>query len=158
MPNAQNSTSLPRKRGRPSKKALLEQEQFQRESRLQKRVRFENGDQVTYNKESAGEDSDEARVGADAGDEKSMIGGGRTPAEDVSGYRRNLGDFDEYVKMMNDEHISSAFEVFTQQRRKHVYESVKNNEQEEERFNSFIEACPKKPMRKKLNDVSTISL
>ena len=65
-----------------------------------------------------------------------------------SGYRKNLGEFEEYVKMMNDEHISSQFELFTQKRRKQVYEGL--NEQEEERFNAYIEACPKKPMKKKL--------
>ena len=50
--------------------------------------------------------------------------------------------------MMNDEHISSQFEDFTSKRRKQVYESL--NDLEEERFNAYIEACPKKPMKKKL--------
>ena len=50
-----------------------------------------------------------------------MGGTGRDSAADrqggiddyASGYRKNLGEFEEYVKMMNDEHISSQFELFT---------------------------------------------
>ena len=81
-------------------------------------------------------------------DRHTSMGGG---AEDYSsGYRKNLGEFEEYVKMMKDEHIASQFELFTQKRRKQVYMSLKDNEAEEERFNAYIEACPKKQMKKKI--------
>lgn len=30
-----------------------------------------------------------------------------------SGYRKTLGDFEDYVKMMKDEHNASQFESFT---------------------------------------------
>ena len=55
--------------------------------------------------------------------------------------------------MMSDETISSVFEIFTQKRRKAVYTSL--NEEEQERFIAYIEACPKKPMKKKLLELST---
>lgn len=55
--------------------------------------------------------------------------------------------------MMNDDHASSFFEIFTQKRRKACYESLKDNPLEEERFNAFIEACPKKNMKKKLDEL-----
>ena len=54
--------------------------------------------------------------------------------------------------MMNNEHISTNFETFTFRRRKQVYENL--NDEEQRRFTDFIEACSKKPMKKKLLDVS----
>ena len=168
--NTSGPTVMPRKRGRPSKKAKEQEMMQMRQQNAQKRVRFANGlDQVSYQQQHqshrSGDDSDEAAGRVDGGDvtgglyqDGSGVVGGASRSGDLmhgggdedyaSGYRKNLGDFEEYVKMMNDEHISSQFEDFTSKRRKQVYESL--NDLEEERFNAYIEACPKKPMKKKL--------
>ena len=57
-------------------------------------------------------DGGESSLGGGAGGTGGGSGAGGM--EDYStGYRKSLGDFEEYVKMMNDEHISSQFELFT---------------------------------------------
>ena len=55
-------------------------------------------------------------------------------------------------RIKGEQNKSSSFELFTQKRRKQVYERL--NSLEQERFNAFIEACPKKQMKKKLVEVS----
>ena len=55
--------------------------------------------------------------------------------------------------MLYDCNKSSQFEIFTKKRRRQVYEKISDNPLEEERFNAYIEACPKKAMKKKLSDV-----
>ena len=96
-------------------------------------------------------------------------GGNKGGVDDYASQRKNLGEYEDYLKvsdthlttnfnsifkMMNDDHASTFFELFTQKRRKKAYESLKDNPLEEERFNAFIEACPKKNMKKKLDEVS----
>ena len=50
-------TSLPRKRGRPSKKAKLEQELQEKQSMAQKRVKFDDGDKVVYPSDNESDDA-----------------------------------------------------------------------------------------------------
>ena len=129
-----SGASAPRKRGRPSKKAKQQEEQLrQQQSAAQKRVRFQFSEKVNY--QSGGEESEEKDLPAGDGDDiaastsmgataSNEMGTGvdgadksdrqQAATEDYStGYRKSLGDFEEYVKMMNDEHISSQFELFT---------------------------------------------
>ena len=98
QPGQGSKASLPRKRGRPSKKDILQKEMQERQARLQKRVKFDEGREGTiYQSE---EDSDEGRAGEDeegAGQGTSQGGAG----DFGSGSRRRPGSFEEYIKVSN---------------------------------------------------------
>mmetsp|Transcript_24629 Transcript_24629/g.30702 ORF Transcript_24629/g.30702 Transcript_24629/m.30702 type:complete len:150 (-) Transcript_24629:4233-4682(-) len=116
----------------------------ERQARMQKRVRYEDGQHGTAY--VSADESDEGR----AGEEDGAGQGGAAGASDFGmGPKKAPEEFDDYVdRIKGDQNKSSSFELFTQKRRKQVYEKL--NPIEEERFNAFIEACPKKPMKKKL--------
>jgi len=55
--------------------------------------------------------AEESDGGSNKSDQNMMAKGGQ---EDYSAYQKKaLGDFEDYVKMMNDEHASTFFEIFT---------------------------------------------
>ena len=91
---------MPRKRGRPSKKAKLEEEIMRRERQPQKRVRIADGvEHVSY---QSGAESEDDRAASELGEEKDKQN--QEGQEVAPTYRSKIETHEDYVKMINSEH------------------------------------------------------